>query len=74
MGREFWDKKWYVQGAPRADLLMQMPHPEEDKVVKYPTKLMPGGGGGGGGRIRTVGIDRAINAVAICPAAGYGLK
>ena len=38
-----------IKAPPRADLLMQMPHPEEDKVVKYPTKLMPGGGGGGEG-------------------------
>ena len=30
---------------PRADLLPQMPHPEEDKVVKCPRNT--GGGGGG---------------------------
>ena len=31
---------------PQADLLPQMPHPGEDKVVKCPTNA-PGGGGGG---------------------------
>ena len=32
---------------PLADLLPQMPHPGEDKVVKCPTNSRGGGGGGG---------------------------
>ena len=43
-----------------ADLLPQMPHPGEDKVVKCLTNAPAGGGGGGGGGMRAVGIDRAI--------------
>ena len=42
---------------PRADLLPQMPHPGEDKVVKCLTNTRGGGGGG----LCTLGIDRAIN-------------
>ena len=41
---------------PRADLLLQMPHPGEDKVVKCPTNAQGRGGGG----MRTLGIDGAI--------------
>ena len=37
---------------PRADLLPQMPHPGEDKVVKCPTNTAEG--------MRVVGIDGAI--------------
>ena len=32
---------------PLADLLLQMFHPGEDKVVKCPTNTSRGGGGGG---------------------------
>ena len=41
---------------PRADLLPQIPHPGEDKVVKRPTNARGGGGG-----MRPDGIDGAIN-------------
>ena len=37
---------------PRADLLQQMPHPGEDKVLKCPTNAWGG--------VRAVGIDGAI--------------
>ena len=39
---------------PRADLLPQMPHPGEEKVVKFPTNAQ------GGGEMHAIGIDRAI--------------
>ena len=42
---------------PRADLLWQMPHPGEDKVVQC--RQMPRCGGRGKG-MHEVGIDRAI--------------
>ena len=36
---------------PRADLLLQMPHPGEEKVVKCLTNAREGGGGGGCARL-----------------------
>ena len=43
---------------PRDDLLPQMPHPREDKVVQCSTNAREGVGGGGD--ISAVGIDGAI--------------
>ena len=42
----------------RTDLLPQMLHPRENKVVKCPTNARGGGGGGG---MSAAGIDGTIN-------------
>ena len=52
---------------PRADLLLQMPHPGEEKVVKCFTNAREGGGG-----VRAVGIDGALRIELL--SSGQGLE